>query len=192
MSHRTLIVTCDARDAVPFLLGLPTDEREQAKLIVTPHLAEALKERRMPSDVHVTAGVSTLEAIRHVVHDSQPVAIVIGPDPGNPFRCKGLVRARLLAPWALGRSARAGLIEIESGGVVSKAATALTRGALLRTIYIREGLQLAKYLRRGVIDRPGAFLRVGVLVPMTLITLARLLPFVAWTEARALLRARRS
>ena len=186
MRRWTLIVTCAAPDAVPFLLGLPAEELEQAKLIVTPHLAQALEEQRIPGEVHITAGVSTLDAVRRIAGCSrQPIAIVIGPDPGNPFRCKGLIRARLLAPWALGPASCADLIEIRSGGGASRILTGLTRRALLRRIYVREGLQLVEYLPRRVIESPGAPLRAGVAIPMTLITLARLLPFVAWTEARA-------
>jgi len=190
--HRTLIVTCDSRDAVPFLLGLPAKELNQADLIVTPHLAETLKEQGMASHVYVTSGVSTLDAVRRVAGRSrQPVDVVIGPDPGNPFLCKGLVRARLLAPWALDRSARAVLIEIGSGGRVRRVSPSLTRGALARLIYGREERQLVEYLHHRVIARPAALVRVGFVIPMTLITFVRVLPFIAWTEARAWLRARR-
>jgi hypothetical protein len=193
MMHRTLIVTCDARDAMPFLRGLPDGEREQVKLIVTPHLAEALWEQEVAGEVHITAGVSTLDRVRRVVGSSpQPVSIVIGPDPVSPLRCKGLIRARLLAPWALDRTARADLVEIASGGRVDRTSAGLTRGALLRTIYVREGLQLVGYVLRGVVDRPEALFRAGVVIPMSVITLARVLPFIAWTETRARFDAPRS
>jgi hypothetical protein len=92
----------------------------------------------------------------------------------------------------LGRSARADLIEIGQGGEVSRMSTGLTRGALLRAIYVREGLQLVEYLPRGLVARPAALLSVGVVIPRTLITLARLLLFVVWTEARAWFKAPRS
>lgn len=188
----TLIVTCDARDAVPFLLALPVEELAQAKLITTPHLAERLEQRRLAGGVQVTAGVSTLKAVRQVVASSrQPIAIVIGPDPGNPFRCKGLMRARLLAPWSLDRTARADLIEIGPGGRVSRISSSLTQGALLRTVYVREGLRLVACVRRSVIDGPEALVRVGLVIPVTLITLARVLPFIAWTEAYARFAAAR-
>ena len=175
MRRRTLIVTCAAPDAVPFLRGLPADELEQAALIVTPHLAGAIEEQRMAGEVHITAGVSTLGAVQRVAGCSrQPITIVIGPDPGNPFRCKGLVRARLLAPWALSRSGYADLVQIESGGGVNQVSTHLSRRTLLRTIYVRESLQLGEWL-----------MRAGGVIPMTMITLAQALPFIAWTEARA-------
>jgi hypothetical protein len=193
MRHRTLIVTCAAPDALPFLRGLPAGELEQAKLIVTPHLAEALEEQRVAGEVHIFAGVSTLDESRSVVGCArQPITIVIGPDPGNPFRCKGLIRARLLAPWALGPSSRADLVEIKIGGDVSHISAGLTRGALVRAIYIREGVRLVEYVPRTVVDRPGLSLRAAIAIPMTAITLARVLPFVAWTEARARSRAPRS
>lgn len=172
MSRWTLIVTCAAPDAVPFLRGLPADDLAQANLIVTPHLADAIGEQLTAADVCITAGASTLAEVRRVAACSkQPIAIVIGPDPGDPLRCKGLVRARLLAPWALAPSDSADLIEIKSGGAVGRVSTGLTRGALFRRLYVREGLRLVGY--------------AGVATPMVLITLARLLPFIVWTEARA-------
>lgn len=192
MTHRTLIVTCDARDALPFLRGLPADELEQAVLVVTPHLAEALEDQGMAAHVHVTSGVSTLQEVRLIMGSSPPpVAIVIGPDPGNPLRYRGLVRARLLAPWALGRFARADLLEIGTGGGVRRISTGQTRGTLLGKLYVREGSRLAAYVLHDIVHRPGVFLRAGVALPLALFTLARVLPFIAWHEARALLRARR-
>jgi len=179
-------VTCDALDAVPFLLGLPADEAEQAKLIVTPHLAEVLEEGRMAFDVHVSAGLSTLDALRSVAASShQPIAIVICPDSGSLFRCRSFVRARLLAPWVVSRGARADLIEIQSGGEVRRKSPGLTRDRLVRTIYAREACLMAEYAPRAVV-------LAALVVLLVMATLARLIPFVLWTEVRALMRVRRS
>jgi len=179
--YGSLIVTCAASDAMPFLHGLPNNELEQTTLIATSHLANAIEGQRMAHDVHVTAGVSTLRAVRQIAGCSRrPIAIVIGPDPGGPLRSKGLVRARLLAPLALAGSERADLIEVDRGGAVSRIAESLTRRALLRTIYVREASQPG-----------GPQLRGAVAIPLTLISLARLLAFVLWTEGRARLTTRR-
>jgi hypothetical protein len=207
VSGWALLVTCSEPDALPFLLRLPAGELERATVIATRQLAATSEEKRLAASTHRIGGISTLSGVRRVMaRPNQRTVVVICPDPWGPFRSKGLIRARLLSPWTLRRGARVDLIEIQPGGQVSRTSSGLTRGSLLRRIYVREAFLLARSivrpatrgawvpdgtvgtLRSGlrvVVHSTRRILRSAAVVPVMLATLARLLPFVVWTEARA-------
>jgi hypothetical protein len=208
VNETVLLVTCSAPDAMAYVLGLPSDEAERTVLVATGHVVRAAEERRVVAATHTIAALSSLGSVRQVLAEpSRKVAIVVGPDPWGPFKGKGFVRARLLAPWALAPKAHADLVELHGGGGVRRTSRGLGRAALLRKIYVREALLLAEYVARAGAARPAVLLesragrlrallcalmnlpravvRTGVAVCMALVTLARVIPFVVGTEARA-------
>jgi hypothetical protein len=196
-----------------YLHALPSDQVRNTLLLATGPVVKAARESGVVGEAHIIAGRSSLGSARRVL--SSPglrIVVVIAPDPWGPFKGKGFVRARLLAPWALAPVAHVDLMELRSGGEVRRTSRGLARAALLRKIYLRETLLLTEYVvwagtarpqlflesrtgrictvLRAVAHLPRAIARASVGFCMALVTLARVIPFISLNETRARLRVR--
>lgn len=212
-THRdALIITCSKPDALPFLLSLPPGDLGQATLVATGDVVRAAERQSLVAVGCIIGGVTAVEEVRHLTGDSTcHVAVIVAPDPWGPFRGKGFVRARLLAPWFIGPGARADLIELRGDGHSYRTLPGLSRKSLMLRLYTREAWLLTEYLVGVGVGRPTGRMAtlvsraggrplgraatlfslpralVGALLalPVAAITMSRLLPFILWNEARA-------
>jgi hypothetical protein len=214
MNADVIVVTCSEPDALPFLLSLPGADLERATLAATGDVVRSAERQMKVAATSVINGLAAVDEVRRLTGEAPcRVAVIVAPDPWGPFNGKGFVRARLLAPWFIGPGARADLIELRTGGRVQRTRPSLGRRELMLHLYARETLLLAEYIVQVGVGRPVGRLatqagrpvgRLGVLlslpraltgailaIPVATVTLARLIPFILWTEARARMRARR-
>jgi hypothetical protein len=208
MNADVIIVTCAEPDALPFLLSLPPAELMRATLVGTRDVIRSAERQAPTTATSVINGLAAVDEVRRLIGSTnRNVAVVVAPDPWGPVKGKGFVRARLLAPWFLASGGRAHLVELTRGGGITCTRNDLTRAALLRRLYVREALLLLEYIVRVGVGRPADRLAGGPLatllnlpravigavlaIPVATVTLARLIPFILWTEARARMKARR-
>jgi hypothetical protein len=188
-----LVVTCAEPDAVPFLLGRPVAELEQTLLLATRDVVRSAELKTAVGQTCVMAGAETFSDVRDALgraHGS--LTVVVGPDPWGPIHGKGFVRARQILPSLL-PDLPVDVIELEEGGRRGRVRAGVRRAAFARWVRRREAREFLLHMLRlgaghtrglgsGRVLLAGAQLLVS---PVTvLVTLARVVPYVARTEAR--------
>ena len=191
MSRDLLIVTCAEPDALPFLRSLPADYLAGAALVATADVVRAVEKELTVAGTIVISGFGGIEATRKAIGERPRTAVVVvARDPWGPFRGKGFVRARLLAPCFLEEGACADLVELRDRKGWLTAHKGLRRRRLTLRLYAREMLCLTQYLAGVGADGVDpnivrALGRIAVAVPLSAMTTGRVLLFVARTESLA-------
>ena len=176
-----IIITCAESDAVPFLRSLPEAGLEDVTLVTTPAPGEFYRAAGLGRSIWVMARVSSVRDIRRLAAESgAPLTILLGPDYGWPTYRRRFVQRRLVAPWLLPRGARADLVRVVSGGTVSWCRPHCGRVELLLRLYPAQAALLLSFAGLGALK-----------TPLGAVTLARLLPSVLLSEARARVGYRR-
>jgi hypothetical protein len=194
VSTCVIIVTCAEPDALPFLLSLPPGELAEATLVATGDVVRSAVEQTAVNKRRVIGGMATMEQVRALAGDADcHVSVVIARDPWGPYRGKGFVRARLLAPWCLSPTGRADLIELRGDGQSLRAKPGLDRRALLVCLLAFEQRNLRGYLvgtAEEQLTNAAPALRHAqqrlakavLVIPVSAVTLARVTTFFLRTE----------
>jgi hypothetical protein len=195
VSRRVVLITCSTPDALPFLRSLAASQ-EEATIVALASVVAAAEREGLGAERLTMGGLSSLEGLREAAKAAEEVTIVVAPDPWGPLNGKGFVRARLLAPWVLASDDHVDLLELLTGGRSGQLGHRLSRGWLIRRLYVHEILATALFILSVGAGRPpgppeppaSVLLAVARLLaaPVVVVTtIARLIPFVLWTEARA-------
>jgi hypothetical protein len=197
MNTSVIIVTCAEPDALPFLLSRPSNELAGATLIATGDVVRSAVEQTGVNKARVIDGMTVIQQVRALAGDADcRVSVVVAPDPWGPYRGKGFVRARLLAPLCVSAAGRADLIELRGDGRSLRVKPGLDRRALLVCLLAFEWHNLQGYLVGTAEERrtgaapalrraQGQLAKAILVVPVTAVTLCRLVPFIIRTESRA-------
>lgn len=203
MDERVIVVTCSEPDALPFLRAFSASDLAHMTLVATYDVVRSAERQTPVSQAFVIGGLSTLEEARGLLaRPGAHVTVVVAPDPWGPFAGKGFVRARQVLPFVL-PDVGVDVIELNHGGRSGRVRRGVGRSAFTSWIRRRELACLADFLvhfgmvtPEGYRSRPAAaamaFGRLAIAPLAALVTLARILPFIAGTEARARMKARSS
>ena len=177
-----IIFACSEQDATAFLERVLASELDEAALVTTKTVGEALKSKGLVPSSETMEGVSSLKQVRERLASAGGRAVIVtGVDHGGVLYNKGFIRARVLAPWLLVGGERADLVLMGTGGAIRQSRPECTRTGLLLRIYPSAVGQLA--------------LRFAILVivgtPMTLFTFFRLIIPLALVESRARVLSRK-
>jgi len=203
MNDPVIVVTCCEPDALPFLRGLPREHLSRATLIATADVIRSAERETPITKTALIGGRSTLEEVRGLLSaDRACVTVVVAPDPWGPVRGKGFVRARQVLPFVL-PAAGFDVVELDRGGVNGRVWRGADRASFARWIRRREVVLFGGHaVHLGMVGPEGythtpaaaalALTRVVVSPLVAAVTLARVLPFIARTEARACRRGESS
>lgn len=186
MRTDVIVVTCAEPDAVPFLRSLPREDLTRATLFATRDVVASAIRQTPVGTSHIIGGASAVGEVRSLAGDTQRhVTVVVAPDPWGPYRGRGFVRARILAPWFLSPTGRADLVELRGDGRSFKAECDLSRRALLQRMYSREAHLLRDYVGRGALRTGCRLAKAALSIPVATITLGRVTLFILRTELDA-------